>query len=68
MNYGINNACRLRPKSLLNHDVGGTFYFDISHVSALIEGFCKANTFQNLVGKSLTKFEFAADNSALHYY
>ena len=42
MNYDINRACRLRPKSL-NHDVGGTFFnFDRSRVSALIEGFCNA--------------------------
>ena len=35
MNYDVNSACRLRPKSL-NHDVGGTFFnFDISRVSAL---------------------------------
>ena len=41
MNYDINSACRLRPKSL-NH-VGGTFFnFDRSRVSPLIEGFCNA--------------------------
>ena len=44
MNYDINSACRLRPKSL-NHAVGGTFFnFDRSHVSALIEGFCNATS------------------------
>ena len=42
MNYDVNSACRLRPKSL-NHDVGGIFFnFDRSRVSALIEGFCNA--------------------------
>ena len=44
MNYGINSACRPRPKSL-NHDVGGTFfYLDRSRVCALIKGFCNAIT------------------------
>ena len=42
MNYDVDSACRLRPKSL-NHDVGGTFFnFDRSRVSALIECFCNA--------------------------
>ena len=42
MNYNINSACRLRPKSL-NQDVSGTFFnFDRSRVSALIKGFCNA--------------------------
>ena len=47
MNYDINSACRLRPKSL-NHDVGGTFFnFDRSRISALIESFL--NAIQTLV-------------------